>query len=161
MINQSRRNLLKGMGYGLAVSVVGVTSTVMTMANSASKDNALTANSSTSAKDISIFQQKNGDKEIVTLMNLADAPVTLDHLQPVNIETINSSIMVKVNTVSSDTSLVMLPGERLTFEVEKVRMESANKQSLLPDLTVEHLKLSSEHYAFNQKIPVSVFGAVA
>ena len=69
--------------------------------------------------------------------------------------------MVKVNTVSSDTGLVMLSGERLTFEVEKVRMEPANKQSFLPDLTVEHLKLSSEHYAFNQKIPVSVFGAVA
>jgi len=160
MINQSRRNLLKSIGYSFALSAVGVSSAITVISNTPSKSHTTKSASSQFEKKISVFQQKNGDTELVTLMNLTDAPISLNKSEPVKLENINSSLIVKVNARLGDDTFTMMPSERLSFTVEKVRMESTNNQTILPDLTVDHLKLSSEHLAFNQKVPVSIFGAM-
>jgi len=160
MINQSRRNLLKGISYSFALSAVGISSAITVISNTSSKSNTTKLKSSQSERNVSVFQQKNGDTELVTLMNLTDMPISLNKSEPVKLENINGSLIVKINSSLGDDTFTMMPSERLSFIVEKVRMASANNQAFLPDLTVDHLKLSSEHQAFNQKVPVSIFGAM-
>jgi len=158
MINQSRRTLLKGMGYGMAaVATGGAASTVM--AATASTASGAAVNQSLQfvmpSCDITIYLQQTVGKEIVSLMNLTDKPVTLDSIKPVGLQHINGSLVVKLNNVT-EGSVVMQPGERLAFEVEATS-HGENDELGIPNVLAGYVNITSDHPAFNGKIPVTVF----
>lgn len=158
MINQSRRTLLKGMGYGItAVATGGAASTVMAATATAASDAAINQSLQfvMPSCDITIYLQQTVGKEIVSLMNLTDKPVTLDSIKPVGLQHINGSLVVKLNNVS-DGSVVMQPGERLAFEVEATSYGEADELGI-PNVLAGYVNITSDHPAFNGKIPVTVF----
>ena len=156
MINQSRRTLLKSIGYGLAIPT-GLAASAAIALTKASPEVTVSASSVSplSQNDITIYQQKSGDKDVVTLMNQTDRTVTLDTLNPIELKRINGSLLVKVNAVPSDGTVAMLPGERFTFDIDTVSANIISKQKPVSDILADHLQLSSEHPAFNMLIPVS------
>lgn len=88
-------------------------------------------------------------------MNLTDESVTLDTIKPVGLEHINGSLVVKLNNVA-DGGVVIQPRERLVFEVEATSHASAD-DSGVPNVLAGYVNITSEHPAFNGKIPVTVF----
>ena len=152
MINQSRRKVLKGMGYGLALSVTGISTVATALSKNSAQANALPS------CDITIYQQQSVGKEIVSLMNLTGKPITLDSIKPVGLEHINGSLLVKLNNVS-DGAITLAAGERLSFEIEATSTANANSNDdlVIPNVLAGHVKISSNHPAFNGIIPVTVF----
>ena len=155
MINQSRRTLLKGLGYGVATVTAGLGSSaaMATLSKPASKAESMA--SALPTCDITIYQQQTSGKEIVSLMNLSDKPVTLDKVTPVGLEHVNGSLVVKVNKVSD--GVVIEAGERLSFEVEAISANLLEDSAPIPNVLAGHLKLQSSHPSFNGIIPVTVF----
>lgn len=159
MINQSRRTILKSLGYGIAVSASGLASSAAmaltpTMGN---KD----INTSLPSCDITIYQHQSTGTETVTLMNLSHKPVTLDSITPVGLEHVNGSLVVKINQ-AADGAVTLQPGERLSFEIEaRTHFNSNNKDNnddlQIPNVLAGHLRVKSDHPAFNGIIPVTVF----
>ena len=150
MINQSRRNILKGMSYGLALSVSGISTATLALSNKQTQINALPS------CDITIYQQQSSGKEIVSLMNLTEKTVTLDSIEPVGLEHVNGSLVVKLNNISNGT-IKLAPGERLAFEIEAISKQNQNDDLQIPNVLAGHVKISSDHPAFNGIIPVTVF----
>ena len=151
MINQSRRKLIKTLGYGLALTASGV-STLSFAGDSPIQASALPT------CDISIFQQQTHGKEIVSLMNLTDKPVTLDAITPVGLEHINGSLRVKLNNVNNG-AITIAAGERFTFEIEAISTAQKYSELQIPNVLAGHLQISSDHPAFNGIVPVTVFDA--
>jgi len=154
MINQSRRKVLKGMGYGLALSVTGISTAAMTLSEKQSQANALPS------CDITIYQQQSSGKEIVSVMNLTGKAVTLDSIEPVGLEHVNGSLVVKLNNVDNG-AITLAAGERLSFEIEATSTQNNNDDLLIPNVLAGHVKISSDHPAFNGIIPVTVFDGQA
>jgi len=150
MINQSRRNILKGMSYGLALSVSGISTVTLALSNKQTQINTLPS------CDITIYQQQSSGKEIVSLINLTGKTVTLDSIKPVGLEHVNGSLVVKLNNISNGT-IKLAPGKRLTFEIEAISKQNQNDALLIPNVLAGHVKISSDHPAFNGIIPVTVF----
>ena len=158
MINQSRRTVLKGLAYGMAaVATGGAASTVMAATATTASDAAINQSLQfvLPSCDITIYLQQTVGKEIVSLMNLTDQPVTLDNIKPVGLEHINGSLVVKLNNVP-DGKLVIQPGERLAFEVEATT-QAVEDDLIVPNVLVGYVNITSDHPAFNGKIPVTVF----
>ena len=149
MTNQSRRKFVKALGYGMALTAAGVSSLAMAQA-STDKASALPT------CDISILQQQTNGKEVVSLMNLTGKDVTLDAITPVGLEHINGSLVVKLNNVDNG-EIVIKAGERFTFEVEAIGQRQKYNELQIPNVLAGHLKISSDHAAFNGIIPVTVF----
>ncbi len=157
MINQSRRNLLKGIAYGSALSVGGLSTAAMAL--SGTNKTKKTSGTALPTCDITIFQQQTSGKEIVSLMNLTDKTITLDSIRPVNLEHVNGSLSVKVNNLPGGT-LSIAAGERLSFDVEATSTIQTDENSLqIPNVLAGHLRIKSNHPAFNGIIPVTVFDA--
>ena len=152
MINQSRRSLLKGMAYGTAALATGGVSAIAATADRGFDQSLQLALPSC---DITIYQQQTVGKEMVSLMNLTDQVVRLDSIKPVGLEHINGSLVVKLNNVA-DGSLVLQPGERLAFEVEATSYAKDDGLGI-PNVLAGYVNISSDHPAFNGKIPVTVF----
>ena len=156
MINQSRRKLIKTLGYGMAITAGGASSLAIA---SASAGKAGTNNSIASALptcDISICQQQTNGKEIVSLMNITNETVTLDAITPVGLEHINGSLVVKLNSVK-DGAITIQPGDRFTFEIEAIGIPQKHNELQIPNVLAGHLRINSDHPAFNGIIPVTVF----
>jgi len=149
MINQSRRKLIKTLGYGLTLTAGGAST--LAFANSITS-----TSSALPTCDISICQQQTNGKEIVSLMNLTNKAVTLDAITPVGLEHINGSLVVKLNNVS-DGAITIAAGERFTFEVEAISTTQKYNELQIPNVLAGHLKISSDHPAFNGIVPVTVF----
>ncbi len=164
MINQSRRKLIKTLGYGMALTAGGVSSLAMAQ-GSLAKDSADTI-SALPTCDISILQQQTNGKEIVSLMNLTGKDVTLDAITPVGLEHVNGSLVVKLNNMSASAdvnngAVVIKAGERFAFEVEAIGQKQKYNELQIPNVLAGHLKISSDHAAFNGIIPVTVFDSQA
>jgi len=159
MINQSRRTILKSLGYGTALAASGLASSAaMALAPSANNEKMV---SSLPSCDITIYQQQSVGKEIVSLMNLSHKTVTLDSITPVGLEHVNGSLVVKINQIANGT-ITLQPGERLSFEIEARSLDNSNDELQIPNVLAGHLRIKSEHPAFNGIIPVTVFdGQVA
>jgi len=158
MINQSRRKMLKGMGYATAAVATGSAASIAMAAAPAGASGAAVNQSLQfvlPSCDITIYLQQTVGKEMVSLMNLTDKPVTLDSIKPVNLEHINGSLVVKLNNVH-EGSVVMQPGERLAFEVEATS-HSADNALGIPNVLAGYVNITSDHPVFNGKIPVTVF----
>ncbi len=155
MINQSRRNLLKGIGYGITTVAAGLSSTAAMATFSKSVTEVDRTASALPTCDITIYQQQTRGKEIVSLMNLTDESITLDKITPVGLEHVNGSLVVKVNKVNN--GVVIKAGERLSFEVEAISANLIQDSSPIPNVLAGHLKIQSDHPAFNGIIPVTVF----
>ena len=154
MINQSRRSLMKGMGYGLALSVAGASTVAMALSGESIKIDA-TVNALPSC-DITIYQQKSSGKEIISLMNLTGKPVTLDSIKPVGLEHVNGSLVVKLNNVAA-SAITIAAGERLSFEIEATSNHPLQDGVFIPNVLAGHVEISSDHPAFNGIIPVTIF----
>jgi len=153
MINQSRRKLIKTLSYGLALTASGASTLAMTSGKSLDKN---LQTSTLPTCDISICQQQTNGKEIVSLMNLTNKPVTLDAITPVGLEHVNGSLVVKLNN-TSDGAMTIAPGERFAFEVEAISKVQKHNELQIPNVLAGHLKISSDHPAFNGIVPVTVF----
>ena len=156
MTNQSRRKLLKGMACGItAVAGGGIASTVM----AAPVSTAATVNHSIQLilpnRDITIYLQEATSKELISLVNTTNQAVTLDSISTVGLEHINGSLVVKLKHVASGR-VVINPGERLEFEVEAISNGPTNPFGV-PNVLAGHINVTSDHPAFNGKIPVTVF----
>ena len=88
-------------------------------------------------------------------MNLTDQAVTLDSIKPVGLQHINGSLVVKLNNVA-DGKLVLQPGERLAFEVEATS-HNPDEELGIPNVLAGYVNITSDHPAFNGRIPVTVF----
>ena len=155
MINQSRRSLMKGMGYGLALSVAGVSTAAMALSGKGIQADT-TVNALPSC-DITIYQQTSSNKEIVSLMNFTGKPVTLDSIKPVGLEHVNGSLVVKLNNVVTDSAIIIAAGERLSFEIEATSNHPLQDGVFIPNVLAGHVEINSDHPAFNGIIPVTVF----
>ncbi|MGB1309615.1 MAG: hypothetical protein ACPG47_00310 [Leucothrix sp.] len=158
MINQSRRTLLKGMGYSVAaLATGGAASTVMAASKTVASKAAINPpiQSVLPTCDITIYLQQSVGKELVSLMNLTDQVVTLDSIKPVALEHINGSLVVKLNNIA-EGNVVMQPGERLAFEVEAISQGTDDTLGI-PNVLAGYVNITSDHPAFNGKIPVTVF----
>ncbi len=149
MINHSRRKVLKGMGYGIALSMTGVSSTALAFSEKQ-------ADVALPSCDITIYQRQTHGKEIVSLLNLTGQTVTLDSIEPVGLEHVNGSLVVKINHVA-DGKISLAEGERLTFEIEAISNHPMQEGVFIPNVLAGHVKISSDHPAFNGIIPVTVF----
>lgn len=159
MINQSRRKLIKTLGYGMAITAGGASSLALASASEAKTDQVSAINSMTSALptcDISICQQQTNGKEIVSLMNITNETVTLDAITPVGLEHINGSLVVKLNSVKGG-AITIQPGDRFTFEIEAIGVPKKHNELQIPNVLAGHLRINSDHPAFNGIIPVTVF----
>jgi len=151
MINQSRRTLLKSLAYGTVLAAGATSSAAWALSQTK-----VTKGSALPTCDISILQVQSNEKEIVSIMNFTDNVVTLDEITPVGLEHINGSLRVKLNSVK-DGAIAIQPGERFTFEVEAISANLITEKDPIPNVLAGHLKISSEHPAFNGIIPVTVF----
>ncbi len=156
MINQSRRKLIKTLGYGLALTAGGAS----TLAMAGRPIHKSMQASELPTCDISICQQQTNGKEIISLMNLTDKPVTLDAITPVGLKHVNGSLVVKLNNVSNG-AITIAAGERFSFEVEAISTEQKYNELQIPNVLAGHLKISSDHPAFNGIVPVTVFDSQA
>lgn len=160
MFNKTRRNLLKNIAYGSALTVGGGLTSVAFALDKAqnSVDKAVNKATGTALPtcDISIMQQQTSSKEIVTLYNHTDNTVHLDKITPIGLEHVNGSLMVKVNR-AHDGALSIAAGERLSFEVEAVTANIIKDSLPIPNVLAGHLQIQSEHPDFNGIIPVTVF----
>ena len=162
MINQSRRTILKGLGYGAALTAGGLASSTA-MALTTKSTNIQTTGTSLPCCDITIYQQQSASKEIVSLMNLTDKRVTLNSITPVGLEHVNGSLVVKLNQVGefSKGAVTLNPGERLSFEIEAISKNNPIDDLQIPNVLAGHLRITSDHPAFNGIIPVTVFDGQA
>jgi len=164
MINQSRRKLIKTLGYGMALTAGGVSS--LAMAQGSVESGSVDTISALPTCDISICQQQTNGKEIVSLMNLTGKDVTLDAITPVGLEHVNGSLVIKLNNVSAGAdvnkgAIVIKAGERFAFEVEAIGKKQKYNELQIPNVLAGHLKISSDHAAFNGIIPVTIFDSQA
>lgn len=155
---QSRRNFLKGAAYTSVLSIGGVSSLAFAAkGKTAAATAADTANAINA--DISVMQQPMLHKETVSLFNNSDEPVMLDAMQPIKIDRVNGSLVVKPNVISDKaySGMIMIhPRERLSFDIQTTGgiFSSAEVQDARL-LDGQLLHISSEHSAFNRLIPVS------
>ncbi len=157
MLNKTRRTFLKGAAYGSALTVGGGLSSVAFALSSKKQAIEKTyAGSALPTCDISIMQQQTMGKEIVSLINHTDKTITLDSITPVGLEHVNGSLVVKINKVE-DGATTLKAGERLTFEVEAISANIIKDSLPVPNVLAGHLKINSDHAAFNGIIPVTVF----
>ncbi len=155
--NQSRRTFLKGAAVTSALSIGGVSS-IAFAGSSASKK--IAEGSALPTCDISIMRQQTLGKEMVSLFNHTDKVVTLDSITPIGLEHVNGSLQVKVNKVGSHSQqdvVRLKAGERLSFEVEAISENNSVDSLPVPNVLAGHLKISSDHPAFNGIVPVTVF----
>ncbi len=158
---QSRRNFLKGAAYTSALSVGGMSTLAFAMNADTSTVAGNTSGpvSSFTNSDISVMQQQMLHKETVSLFNKSDDTIMLDALQPVLIERVNGSFVVKPNIVTSAAfsgMIMMQARERISFDIQTTGgiFSSAEIQDV-KKLNGQYLHISSEHSAFNQLVPVS------
>ena len=155
MISTSRRKFIKTLGYGMATVAAG------TAASSAASmiippKAAGMQGSALPGCDITIYQQQSIGRESITLMNLTGETVTLDKINPVGLENINGRLAVKVHNVPGG-EVHLLPGERLSFDIEAISQGSVDEDLQIPNVVAGHVAISSDHPAFNGVIPVTVF----
>ncbi len=156
MINQSRRTLLKGIGYGMTTVVAGLGSSAAMAA--LSPTDSIAPSSAFLNETLSIYQQQSDGKEIVSLMNLTGKSITVDRTAPVGLEQMNGSLVVKVNQ-DANGAISINAGERLSFEVEAVSANLLHEQSAVAGLLTDHVKIQSEHPAFNGLLPITSLAA--
>jgi len=155
--NQSRRTFLKGAAATSMLSLGGLSGIVMAsqMAEKTVSGSALPT------CDISIMRQQTLGKEIVSLFNHTNKTVTLDRITPVGLEHINGSLLVRINQVDQhaiNDAIHLQAGERLSFEVEATSTTHVESDELgIPNVLAGHLKIHSDHPAFNGIVPVTVF----
>ena len=145
----SRRNFLKGAAYTSALSLGGLSN----FAFATSADD-LVANS-----HISVMQQHMLHKEVVSLFNTSDEILMLDAAQPVKIERVNGSLLVKPNPAKSKSPkdmIMMQARQRISFDIQTTGSIYSHAEVQTAARTKgQLLHISSEHSGFNALIPVS------
>lgn len=154
MINLSKRRMMKGLAYGVALGATGMSG--LTLSKSSMTDKAGVAGSALPTCDLTIYQLQNGAKETVSLMNLSGQTVMLDEISPVGLEHVNGSLVVRLNNIPNGKVMIK-PGERFSFEVEAVSQTQNQAELIVPNVIAGHVRIKSSHTAFNGIIPITVF----
>ena len=153
--NSSRRGFLKSAAYASVLSAGGLSS----LAFASDSPSTSMPLSQLSNVDIAIMQQQMMDKEVVTLFNQSDKTISLNALQPISLQQLNSSIVVKVNQVDASSkqgAIHMAPSQRIAFEIEAIGADFVDAKMLpMPSMAGDFLQVSSEHAAFNNIVAVS------
>ena len=163
MTSQSRRKFLKSISYGGILAVSGLATASNAFSTSEGKGKADLASAFSTGiynnqNGMTIIQQQLAEKEVVTLMNNTDRTINLDGEQPISLERVNGSLMVKVNTTHHDEgAIAVLPSVRFTIDIEEVSANIINNSSLVKNVMQNHAMISSDHSLFNQLIPVNIF----
>ena len=97
-------------------------------------------------------------KETVSLFNNSDEGVMLDAKNPVTIERVNGSLLVKPNIVDAvavNGMIMMMPRERISFEIQTTGgIFSSAEITDVSKLNGQLMHITSEHSGFNRLIPV-------
>ena len=152
---QSRRNFLKGAAYTSVLSMGGLSSLALAADGAATLNKSAQVSSCaiSSINGISVIQQKMLDRETVTLINQSDKIIMVNALQPINLEQVNGSLVVKVNQIESEAfngMIAISPSERISFDIVDA--------DILPSKNLDgiHLQITSEHSVFNRIVPVQL-----
>ncbi len=155
MSNQTRRTFLKSAAYTSTLSVFGLSSLVFAKP----KPLTLPNNDDYSALptcDITLFNKQTNAKQKVEFINHTDKAITIDSISPVGLEHVNDALIVKFNKLQ-DEAITLNPGEYLAFEIKVISKNPMNEAPYIPNVLAGHLKVVSDHHAFNGIIPVIVF----
>jgi len=154
--NQSRRNFLKGAAYTSALSIGGLSSVAYALGGAAKTS---ATESVLADSNISVMQQQMLHKETVSLFNNSDKPMMLDALQPVKIERVNGSLLVKPNVIEAHAfsgMIMMLPSERISFDIQTTGgVFSSAEIADTSKLQGQQMHITSQHASFNRLIPVT------
>lgn len=158
LTNRSRRNFLKAATYTSVLSVSGMSSLALsgdTAINTESTKNAVGSADS----NISVMQQQMLHKETVSLFNNSDEPMVLNALQPVKIERVNGSLIVKPNLIEAKAvsgMIMMYPRQRISFDIQTTGgIFSSAEIADVSKLEGQLMHITSSHSAFNKLIPVT------
>lgn len=162
MSNTTRRTFLKGLAYGSALSVGGVSTLAM------AKSNTQTSGGALPTCDIHLLPTQQTGAETLSLFNHTDADVVIDGIDRVNLDE-NKFLAIKVNKLgeqSGHNSATLAPGETMEFVVAATssdyqKYSAENGSSAIPNVLAGQLKVSSNHQAFDGMIPVTVFDSKA
>ena len=113
---------------------------------------------------IRIIQETLFDRETVTLINESGKLQMLDVRQPISLQQVNGSLVVKVNQNDTDAvngMVLMSPNERFTFDVKAIGIdlsEAAETPTLaaLTNLAENQLQITSQHSVFNRIVAVEL-----
>ena len=159
---QSRRNFLKGAAYTSALSVGGLSSLAYAVSDDTSVNASVNATGNVSGlanADISVMQQQMLHKETVSLFNNSDEGMMLDAKNPVKIERVNGSLLVRPNVVDAvavNGMIMMMPRERISFDIQTTGGTFSSAEITdISKLDGQLMHITSEHSAFNRLIPVT------
>ena len=162
---KSRRNFLKGAAYSSALSLGGLSGLAFA-AKSTSPEKAfgVKASADLTNSGLSIMQQKTLTGETVTLINQSNKMIMLNALQPISLEQVNGSLIVKVNQIESEAfngMIAVSPSERISFDIKSVGSgytSNYRNADILPlaNSYENHLQITSEHSIFNRVVPVNL-----
>ena len=158
-IPQSRRHFLKGAAYSSLLTLGGLSNLAFATNGFAKKDTANCIKSAgLTSSGISVTQQNMLDRETVTLINQSNKLIMVDALKPINLEQVNSSLVVKVNQIESEAHNGMIaisPNERITFDIKTIAADFTNLDKLtVTGFSANQLQITSEHSIFNRIVPV-------
>jgi len=153
---QSRRNFLKGVAYTSVLSLGGVSSLAFATNDvTTNLNNSVASCSISNINGISIIQQKMLDKETVTLINQSNKLVMVDALQPIALEQVNGSFIVKVQQIESEAvngMIAISPSERISFDIKPVSDDLTIQA--LANVKQNQVEITSDYSVFNRIIAV-------
>lgn len=141
MLNKPRRTLLKGLAYGSALSVGGLSGLAVAKSNGQTSGVGATG-------DIHLLPTQHSETKTLSLFNHSDTDVIIGGIDQLNLDGEKSFLAIKVNASGQD-NVTLAPGESREFSV--------THNGAVPSARDGKLKVSAYHQAVNDFMPVTVF----
>jgi len=164
MSNTTRRTFLKGLAYGSALSLGGLSSLAIAKSNSQHSS----AGAGLPSCDIHLLPTQHIGTEILSLFNHTDKNVTIESITRHNLDD-NKYLAIKVDKLgnhSGQNTVTLTPGETMEFVVAAISSDNYGNTSSdgsvpIPNVLAGQLKVNSDHLDFSGIIPVTVFDSQA
>lgn len=114
MFNKTRRALLKGLGYGSAITAAGASGAALAQSNASVSDIDLTN------LDVHLLPTQHTNTKTLNLYNHTDANITIDGIDHVTLDSDGGLLAIRVNKdgeSSSQDSITLTPWESHEFVV--------------------------------------------
>ena len=144
MLNKSRRTLLKGLAYGSALSVSGISGLALAKSNERSSDAII----GDILGDIHLLPTQHSDTKSISLFNHTDKDVVIDGIDKLKLDGDNQFLAVRVNTSDMPMGVTLTPGESREFAVAATSSDY-------------HAIKAKNAAAFNGIVPVTLLGSQA
>ena len=113
MTNQSRRKFLKGLGYGSALAIGGISTQVL-----AGSSTTQTVDAASTGSEIHYLPAQEHNLQSLSLYNHTQSEVVIEGIERINLGANNQLLAVKVGKVgASTTSTTLAPGESRELSV--------------------------------------------